>query len=580
MRGSALCGIDLLHEGTMGTCGKSEKGTEMMRERSLRTDVLIVGTGGAGLRAAIEAQKSGAEVMVVSKGGFPSGCTAVAMGGMLAAVDQQDSTSRHFEDTVQGGNYLNSQPLVRLLANHAADRARDLERYGTEFEKQDEQYKLFPYTGSSVPRGVVALEPYRGGYVKGLVNEVRRLGVTVLEHVMITGLLKENDAVVGAAGLELETDTFLILHAQAVILATGGGGNLYHLTTNPPGITGDGYALAYKVGAQLQDMEFVQGRVCMIYPQKMRGIPPPGDGLVTFGGRFYNGLCERYMRKYHPEKMELVTRAQMAICAQREIQAGRGSPHGGVFGELSGVPQEELGKFRGFMEACAAEHFDPTWQPYEWAPGAHHFMGGVVINERCETAVRGLYAAGEVAAGIHGANRLAGNALTETQVFGAIAGKYAAQRALSASRTSGSPSQIDAARDGIVRILDRGKGIDPLEVEDELTAIMSRYVGVLRNEDGLQRATQVLDEIKERKIGNLCLTGERSFRALARLLEVENLVTVGRLVTLAATLRRETRGAHSREDYPKLDEGWAKNIVLQLEDEQSTVTMRSIVRNT
>ena len=579
MRGSALCGIDLLH-GTKGKFGKSEKGTEMMKERSLRTDVLIVGTGGAGLRAAIEAQKSGAEVMVVSKGGFPSGCTAVAMGGMLAAFDQQDSPRRHFEDTVQGGNYLNNQPLVRLLADHAADRTRDLERYGTEFEKRDEQYRLFPYTGSSVPRGVVALEPYRGGYVKGLFNEVRRLGVAVLEHVMITDLLKQNDAIVGAAGLELETDTFLILHAKAVILATGGVGNLYHLTTNPPGITGDGYSVAYKAGAQLQDMEFVQGRVCMISPQKLRGIPPPGDGLVTLGGRFYNGLCERYMRKYHPEKMELVTRAQMAICAQKEIQAGRGSPHGGVFGELSGVPQEELGKFKGFMEACAAEHFDPTWQPYEWAPGAHHFMGGVVINERCETAVRGLYAAGEVAAGIHGANRLAGNALTETQVFGAIAGKCAAKKALSPSRGSVSSSEIDSIRDRVVSILTRGKGVDPLEVKDELAAIMSRYVGVLRNEDGLQRATQVLDEIEEKKIGNLCLTGERSFRALARVLEVENLLTVGRLVTLAATLRRETRGAHNREDYPELDESWTKSIVLQLENEQITVTMRPIVRNT
>jgi fumarate reductase (CoM/CoB) subunit A len=552
----------------------------MIKERSLRTDVLIVGTGGAGLRAAIEAQRGGAEVMVVSKGGFPSGCTAVAMGGMLAAFDREDSTNRHWEDTVRGGNHLNNRTLVRLLVDDAVERTRDLEQYGTEFEKRDERYRLFPYTGSSVPRGVVALEPYRGGYIKGLVNEVRRLGVAVVEHVMITDLFEENDAIVGAAGLELETDTFLVIHAQAVILATGGGGNLYHLTTNPSGITGDGYVLAYKVGAQLQDMEFVQGRVCMISPQKMRGIPPPGDGLVTLGGRFYNGLCERYMRNYHPEKMELVTRAQMAICAQKEIQAGRGSPHGGVFGDLSGVPQEELGKFKGFMEACAAEHFDPTWQPYEWAPGAHHFMGGVVINEQCATAVRGLYAAGEVAAGIHGANRLAGNALTETQVFGAIAGKYAAQRALSASPGPVSSSEIDSARDRVVSILTRGKGVDPLEVKDELAAIMSRYVGVLRNEDGLRRARQVLDEIKEKKIGNLCLTGERSFRELAGLLEVENLLTVGHLVTLAATLRRETRGAHNREDYPESDESWAKNILLQLENEQITVTMRPIARNT
>jgi fumarate reductase (CoM/CoB) subunit A len=501
------------------------------------------------------------------------------MGGMLVAFDKQDSTESHFEDTIRGGDYLNNQNLVRLLVDHAVERTRDLERYGTQFEKEDGQYRLFPYTGSSLPRGVLALEPYRGGYIKGLVNEVKRLGITVLEHVMVIDLLKDKDAIAGAAGLELETDTMLIINAKAVILAAGGGGNLYHLTTNPSGITGDGYALAYKAGAQLQDMEFVQDRVCMIYPRTMRGIPAPGDGLVTLGGRFYNGLCERYMRKYHPEKLELVTRAQMAICAQKEIQAGRHTPHGGVFGDLSGVPKEELAKFKGFMDACAAENLDPTWQPYEWAPGAHHFMGGVVINERCETAIRGLYACGEVAAGIHGSNRLAANALTETQVFGAIAGEYAAKSALSASGPTVSPSHMNAMRDRIENIFKRDKGIDPLEVRDELAEIMSMYVGVIRNEDGLQKVTEILEKIEEDKIVNLCLEGDRSFKVLAKLLEVENLLTVGRLVTLAAMLRTETRGSHNREDYPESDENWSKNIVFQLENEQTTVKMKPIVGN-
>jgi fumarate reductase (CoM/CoB) subunit A len=551
---------------------------EIMKERILRTDVLVIGAGGTGLRAAIEARGVGAEVMIVSKGDFPSGCTTIAMGVMLAAFDREDSANQHFEDTVHGGSYLNDQKLVKLLADHAAERTRDLEQYGTGFEKRGENFKLFSFTGSSVPRGVAAFEPYRGGYIKGLVSEVKRLGMTVLESVMIIDLLKENDAIVGAAGLELETDTLLLIHARAVILATGGGGNLYHLTTNSPGITGDGYALAYRAGAQLQDMEFVQGRVCMIYPQKMRGIPPPGDGLVTLGGRFYNGLCERYMRRYHPEKLELVTRAQMAICAQKEIQAGRQTPHGGVFGDLSGVPREDLSRFRGFMEACAAENIDPTWQPYEWAPGAHHFMGGVVINERCETGIRGLYACGEAAAGIHGANRLPGNALTETQVFGAIAGKYAAKKALLVKITSLSPSQIHSVKDRMEGILKRGKGVDPLEVKEELTEIMTRYVGVLRDEGGLRRAHQVLDKIEKNKVGRLCLGGKRSCKRLAALLEVENLLMVGRLIALAAMERRETRGAQYREDHPELDESWAKNIVLQLESGKTRVKMKPVVQ--
>jgi len=550
-----------------------------MKERFLQADVLIVGSGGTGLRAAIEARDIGAKVLIVSKGGFPSGCTAVAMGGMLAAFDREDSRDRHFDDTLRGGNHLNNRKLVRLLVDHAVERTRDLERYGTEFEKRGEKYRLFPYTGSSVPRGVVALEPYRGGYIKGLVNEVRRLGITILEHVMITDLLKERDTIIGAAGLELETDTLLIIGAKAVVLAAGGGGNLYHLTTNPAGITGDGYALAYRAGAQLQDMEFIQGRVCMISPETMRGIPPPGDGLVTLGGRFYNGLCERYMRKYHPEKLELVTRAQMAICAQREIQAGRCGPHGGVFGDLSGVPKEELSKFKGFMEACAAEKFDPTWQPYEWAPGAHHFMGGVVINEWCETGVPGLYAAGEVAAGIHGANRLAGNALTETQVFGAFAGRHAAEAARLDSPRAVPRGQADVIRDRILKVLKGDGGADPLELKNELTEVMSRYVGVIRDEDGLRKAAKMLDRINEEKIGNLCMRGERSFEMLAQLLEVENLLMVGCLVTKAAMLRRETRGAHNREDYPELDEAWARNIVLQWDKGKTRVKMKPIGLN-
>lgn len=523
-----------------------------MSEKFVETDVLVIGAGGAGLRAAIAAKNEGAQVLVAAKGGFPSGCTAVAMGGMLAAFDKKDSTNCHFEDTIRSGENINNPKLVRLLVEQAAERVKDLEFYGTQFEKWDGDYKLFPFSGSSVPRGVLALECYRGGYVKGLVKEVKRLGIKVLDHLMITDLITDKDAVVGAIGLELQRDNIVIIQAKAVVLATGGGGNLYLLTTNPPDITGDGYALAYKTGVELQDMEFVQARICMVYPEKMRGIPPPGDGLVTLGGRFYNGLCERFMRRYHPDKLELVTRAEMAICAQKEIQARRHSLHGGVYGDLSGVPKEELYRFEAFVKSCAAENFDPTWQAYEWMPGVHHFMGGVSINEKCETQLKGLYAAGEVAAGVHGANRLSGNALTETQVFGAIAGKNATQRALSAPATRISSSQINSVKNHVGEILNRDKGANPLEVKSELTQTMSHYVGVLRNKEGLRKATQVLDRIEKDKVSRLYLGGEQSFEKLSKLLEVENLVIVGKLVTSSAMRRKEPCGAHYREDYPPI----------------------------
>jgi len=548
-----------------------------LRIKHRETDVLIVGAGGAGLRAAIEAHIMGAKILVVSKGKFPSGCvTATAMGAMLAPFDRQDSVERHIEDTLRGGHYLNDQNLVRVLVRQATQRALDLDRYGTEFDKVDGRYALFPYTGSSVPRGVLAGDRYRGGFFKGLVEEAQRLGIDILDEIMITDILKDGDVLAGAVGLDLKSDTVLIIKAKAVVIATGGAGNLYSLTTNIPGITGDGYALAFKAGAQLADMEFIQSRACMIYPEAMRGTPPPADGCVTIGGRFYNGLCERYMRKYHPEKMELVTRAEMAKCTQREITEGRQSPHGGVYGDLSGVPPAELAKFEAFLAACAEEKFDPAWQPYEWAPGAHHCMGGIVINERCETGVGGLYAAGEAEAGVHGANRLAGNALTETQVFGAIAGAGAAGRALSISAVPLPQKRIAEVTNRLLQILGRDEGFDPAEVKNEITGVMSLYVGVLRHEEGLQKAARLFSAIRSMKIDHLTVGKERSFRMLSKLLETENTLLIAELATRAATMRRESRGAHNREDYPRTDEEWSKNIVFQLMDGNMIVKTKPV----
>lgn len=528
-------------------------------------DVLVIGAGGAGLRAAIEAHNLGARALVLSKGVFPGGCvTITAMGAMLAPFDRQDSVERHIEDTLRGGYFLNDPALVRILVSHAAERALDLDRYGTDFDRAEGQYQLFPLTGSSVARGVLAGDRYRGGFFKGLVKEAARLEIGILDEIAVFDLITDGNAVVGAAGLDLRTDTVLICRAKAVVLAAGGAGNLYSLTTNSPGITGDGYALAYRAGARLSGMEFMQSRACMIHPAGMRGTPPPADGCVTIGGRFYNGLCERYMRKYQPEKIELVTRSEMARCAQKEITEGRQSPHGGVYGDLSGVPPAELGKFKAFLESCAAEQFDPSWQPYEWAPGAHHFIGGVVINELCETGVRGLYAAGEVAAGVHGANRLAGNALTETQVFGAIAGANAANMALSSACAQMSPESVAGIVNRIRRIIDRKSGEGPAEIKGEITKIMSLHAGVLRNEEGLRKASRLLAEIRESRIGRLCAGGDLSFRQLSRIMEAEHIALIGELVVQAAMMRRETRGAHNREDYPRTEDSWLKNIVFQV----------------
>jgi fumarate reductase (CoM/CoB) subunit A len=550
---------------------------EALKQRTLSTDVLVIGAGGAGIRAAIEAHNLGAKVLVVSKGDYPTGCiTAIAMGAISVAIDSKDSRNSHYEDTLKGGHYLNNPKLVRLLADLGPERALDVERYGTEFDKAEGKFDLFPYPGNAMPRAMLAGDRYKGGFFKGLVREAARLGIQVIDHVMVIDLLREGGVVCGATALDLDNETLLILQAKAVIIATGGAGYLFSLTTNLPGITGDGCALAYDAGAILSDMEFVQMRACMMRPEVMRGTAPPGDGGVTIGGRFYNGLCERYMKKYHPDKAEQVTRAEVARCTQKEILEGRSSPNGGVYGDFSGVPREQLMKFKAFMQACAAANFDPTWQPYEWAPGAHYFIGGIVINERCETGVPGLYAAGEAQSGTMGANRLPGNALTETQVFGAIAGAQATARALSTKAPLPSPRTVGTTAENAAAQWNRDGGVDYREVRKEISGLMSRYAGVIRNGEGLRKAIAVMDEIGKNKIHSLRVAENRSFRELAGLFETLNIHTVGRLILEAALLRTESRGAHNREDYPETSEAWRKNIFFQRLAEKMDVSVRAV----
>lgn len=541
-------------------------------EKHLTTDVLIIGAGGTGLRAAIEAKKKGAEVLVVSKGKFPSGCnTALAGGVMLAPFNKEDNTEKYTADTMRSGNHMNYPHLVRRLVEDAANRAQDLKAYGTEHHTEGKNFKVRVSNDCSVPRALPAGRPYSGDWFKGLVNETNRLEIPVLDRIMVVDLLKDQKAVTGAVGIDYGSESILIISSKSLILATGGGGNLYAFSTNEPSITGDGYALAYKAGARLSHMEFVQMRQCIIYPDAMKGVLPPFDGFTAMGGRFFNGLHQRYMKLYHPERLERVTRAEMARCAQLEIMAGRQSAHGGIYGDLSDVSDDQLKRVEKFMNACQAAELDPSWQPYEWSPASHHFMGGVVIDDQCKTGVSGLYAAGEVAAGVHGANRMGGNALTETQVFGAIAGKSAADSAGSPESRQKRSLNEEAIKTRIRKIMNRESGSDHLAVRSDVVETMSKYVGVIRNQEGLQRAISFIETIKETKADQLFMAGERSMAMLTKLLETENLLMLGELTARAALLRTESRGAHQREDFPGIDKGWDKHIVFQLENNMPAV---------
>ncbi|WP_459868099.1 FAD-dependent oxidoreductase [Endothiovibrio diazotrophicus] len=539
----------------------------------MTTDVLVIGAGGAGLRAAIEADDRGVDVRVVSKGAFPAGCNTILAGGvMLAPLAKADSAEKYRTDTLRNGAQMNYPHLVQRLVEEAAERARDLKRFGTEQLEENGQFDIRDANGCSVPRALPAGRPYSGDWIKGLVEEVRRREIPVHERIMVVDLLKTDGAVSGAVGIDLQSGALCSFAAKTVVLASGGGGHLYAFSTNAPGITGDGYALAYRAGARLSHMEFVQMRQCIIHPPALKGVLPPFDGFVSTGGRLYNGLHERYMRRYHPDRLERVTRAELARCAQLEIMAGRQSPHGGIYGDLSDVPSDQLNRVEKFTRACAAAGIDPAWQPYEWSLAAHHFMGGVVIDERCATGVPGLFAAGEVVAGVHGANRMGGNALTETQVFGAIAGRSAATAAQASAPTALRRPGTDALRQRVVRLRDRNRGTDHRAVRRRVVETISQFVGVIRNGDGLRTAVERIEAIRNRDAEPLSLLGERSPDALAAFFETENILLLGALMARAALRRTESRGAHQREDYPETSEAWRKHIVFHQENGRMRMT--------
>lgn len=549
---------------------------KVINEKIFTTDVLIIGSGIAGIMAAIEANKRGIGVTIVTKSALESGSSAICMGGVQAACSSLDNPDIHFKDTIVGGEYLNNKRLVRVMVDEVLNIIYELEEYGVEFVKENGNYKLFSFGGCSYPRGIVSSSPYEGGFIKPLIKETKKRNIEVLENIMITKLLKNDNGVVGAMGIDLQKEDFIIFKAKSTILATGGAGQLYPLTTNPPEVTGDGYAMAYRVGVELIDMEFIQTRACIVYPPRMVGMPPPADGLVSVGGRFYNKLGERYMKKYYSDRAENVTRAEISIATYKEIKEGRGTVHGGVYNDLSGVPDKELKRFEKFLNICKIEGINPSWQPIEWAPGTHYFMGGIKINEECQTNLLNLFAAGEVTGGIHGANRLAGNSLADCLVFGTRAGRFAAERASKLNIPSINKVEVDKEKEKILNMYRRKEGVNALDIRERIRKIMWDYVYIIRNEGGLKEAITKLKELKS--IVPKFYIPQESWEKIRYIIEVTNLLDVGLIVATSALKRAESRGAHYREDYPTRDDkNWLKNIIIQCKNGEPHTYTQSII---
>jgi len=553
-------------------------------------DVLVIGAGGAGLRAAIEASAAGVSVGLVCKSLLGKAHTVMAEGGIAAAlahVDPQDGWQTHFKDTMKGGSFLNHWRMAQIHAQEAPDRVRELEQWGALFDRTPDGRILQRAFGGHTWKRLAHVGDRTGlEMIRTLQDRGVHQGLEVYMECTITRLLVDGGRIAGAVGYWRESGRFVVFRAKAVVIATGGVGKAYKVTSNSWEYTGDGQALAYEAGAELIDMEFVQFHPTgMVWPPGVMGLLVT-EGVRGEGGILRNSAGERFMWKYLPEARrheyaeneqearewldasvanrqtqarrppELSTRDNVSRAIYTEVKEGRGTPHGGAFLDISYLPAERVMKklpsmYHQFLELADV---DITKQPMEVGPTTHYIMGGLRVDpDTAAATVPGLYAAGEAAAGLHGANRLGGNSLSDLVVFGRRAGAAAAAYAKSAAAPRASDAEIEAEARAMLEPFERASGENPFTVHQALEDCMDRLVGIYRVERDLTHALEELEKLKARA-ANVKVEGTRMFNPgwhLAR--DLANLLTVSEAITRSALLRKESRGAHSRLDHTAMD---------------------------
>ncbi len=533
-------------------------------------DVLIIGAGGAGLRAAIEALAQGASVGVVCKSLLGKAHTVMAEGGIAAAmanVDAADDWRTHFRDTMRGGKFLNNWRMAELHAQESPERVRELEQWGALFDRTTDGNILQRAFGGHTFKRLCHVGDRTGlEMIRTLQDRGVNLGIDVYMECAITRLLKDGERIAGAFGYWRENGRFIIFKAKSIVIATGGIGKAWRVTSNSWEYTGDGMALGYDAGAELLDMEFVQFHPTgMVWPPGVQGILVT-EAVRGEGGILTNKDGARFMQRYDPEKMELSTRDVVARAIYIEAKEGRGTEHGGAYLDISHKPAEYVKKklpsmYHQFRELADV---DITKGPMEVGPTCHYMMGGIRVDaETAQTNVPGLFAAGEAAAGLHGANRLGGNSLSDLLVFGRRAGRAAAEHAKQVSAPNVDGSQIDEATSEMLEPFERSAGDSAYDVHRDLQETMQNKVGIFRNQADLKEGLAEIEKLKDRA-ARVRVDGSRLFNPgwhLAR--DLKSMLTVSEAVALSALERNESRGAHSRIDYPNYDESWGRqnNII-------------------
>ena len=555
-------------------------------------DVLVIGAGGAGLRAAIESAAQGVSVGVVCKSLLGKAHTVMAEGGVAAAmanVDDRDSWRVHFADTMRGGQYLNNWRMAELHAKEAPDRVRELEAWGALFDRTaDGRILQRNFGGHRYPRLAHVGDRTGLEMIRTLQDHGIHEGIDVHMECTVLALLRDGERIAGAFAYDRERGRFKLFRAKSVILATGGIGRAYSITSNSWEYTGDGHALAYLAGAALQDMEFVQFHPTgMIWPPSVRGILVT-EGVRGEGGVLRNKNGKRFMFENIPDNYksqtadseeegwrytqgdkdarrppELLTRDHVARMIVREVKEGRGSPHGGVFLDISWIKErlpnaaEHIKKklpsmYHQFMQLAG---IDITKEPMEIGPTTHYVMGGIRVDGDTQmSTVPGLFACGECAAGLHGANRLGGNSLSDLLVFGKRAGQYAAEYARGKASPTVDAGEVDAAARLALAPFERGSaGEGPYQVQESLQKTMQNYVGIVRVHGEMERALAELEVLNERaeRVG---VPGNREYNpGWHTALDLRHLLIVSEAITKSALERKESRGGHFRDDYPDKD---------------------------
>lgn len=539
------------------------------------SNVLVIGCGGAGLRAAIEVKRNNLCVKVLGKRSKYDAHTVLAAGGINASfgnLDSEDSWQQHFADTYREGYEIGDSKLIEFMAKNATSHVNEIHSWGADFDKLENGKFNQRYFGAHTYRRTCYSGDYTGqSILNALLQKTNQLKIPIFDNQYVTDLLVRDNQCFGAMSFDTKTGERTVHLADAVILCTGGHTRIWKKSSSRKNEnTGDGLFLALKVGCELIDMEMVQFHPTgMLFPQELEGTLVT-EAVRGEGGKLFNGLGERFMEKYDCKRMELSTRDKVAMANYTEIVEGRATPNGGVFLDISHLDKDyiisKLPKiYRQFIEA---QMLDISKEPMEVAPTAHYSMGGIYVNsENHSTNIKGLFAAGEVAGGLHGANRLGGNSLAEILIFGKVVGEEASLLSKSINFQIRSNEVIEMAHENIDKVVKKGSFLS-IPLHHELRKIMWKYCGVVKDSQGIKKGLKLIDNLIEKSEDLDVRTQNKNFNDLISAFDLKASLITAKSTMLSALNREESRGAHNRSDFKKIDVKNISNIRTKLKDDK------------